>query len=283
MSKQLTKEQLEAIINNPVMPDFAKKEAKKKLDSGDYKSSAAKSTPAPVAKKSSQKETLPKKLNIDGEEWVLGMTSKKKQMAGVDVQYGIYVGEAGDEYKAIGSSGNVMADGVKAEALVEEMWGQKGWDFISDDMKYSYDAWKEEQDGEGSSDFPHLEPKKDDTKSEKYVKEMILKEENSKVSQCKKALEDAHYKVIKKKTPSGRKQVRVVRSDKAILTTKIDSVFKTIEKDVPKEKDVSEKVLDSLNVIAKSITKIVQGLEKLASDGNYKEIQKIENLLKDLK
>ena len=107
-------------------------------------------------------------------------------------------------------------------------------------------------------------------------------EESKAIKDCKKVLNDANYKIVKKKTAEGRKQVRVKRPDKKILTTKMESVFKTIEKDVPKESNDFEEINDAVKSISNVLTKIIQSLDKLAKAGDLKKIQKIAEMISKL-
>jgi hypothetical protein len=107
----------------------------------------------------------------------------------------------------------------------------------------------------------------------------VDKSADDKLTECKKALEDAKYKVTKKTTPTGEKIVRAVRQDKTILKSKMDSVFKTIEKDVPKE---NLAVIKTLNVIAEKLKTIIQSIDKLVQNNELDKLEKIEALLKTL-
>lgn len=149
---KLSKAELEKMLSNPHIPAPIKAKAKKMLDSGDYTGgSAPKSKPAakkPAAKKTSEKSGFVKKKKIDGEEWVLSIITKPKKLSDVTGQWGVYDSEAGDDWKVMSKSGKIVADGFKAESIVEEIWEKREWAWMSEGMKYNYEAWKEEQEEE---------------------------------------------------------------------------------------------------------------------------------------
>lgn len=105
---------------------------------------------------------------------------------------------------------------------------------------------------------------------------------SDKIKECKKALEDAQYKVVKKTTASGKKQVRIKRDDNQILNTKMDSVAATIRKDVKAGSPNESEIEKSIKNIQKTLTKIVQALDKHAKEAKLEKIKKIEELLKEL-
>ena len=111
----------------------------------------------------------------------------------------------------------------------------------------------------------------------------VVKEDDKIISDCKKALKDAGYTTTKRKTPSGTKITRVKRPDKKILNTKMESVFKTIEKDVPNDSKEKDEIIKTINSISKSLVLIVQSLDKLAKDGDLDKLRKIATLINRIK
>jgi hypothetical protein len=71
------------------------------------------------------------------------------------------------------------------------------------------------------------------------------------------------------------------RQDRTIVKDKVEDVFTTIQKDIPKEKDAKqvEKVTDNLKAI---FTKILVAIDKLTTSGNLSQLQKLETFLKKL-
>jgi hypothetical protein len=101
------------------------------------------------------------------------------------------------------------------------------------------------------------------------------------LSNIRDILEEANYTVIVKKVGKTTVKRKAPRQDRTIVKDKVEDVFTTIQKDIPKEKDGKqvEKVTDNLKAI---FTKILVAIDKLTTSGNLSQLQKLEAFLKKL-
>jgi len=101
------------------------------------------------------------------------------------------------------------------------------------------------------------------------------------LSNVRNILEEANYTVISKKVGKTTVKRKAPRQDRTIVKDKVEDVFTTIQKDIPKEKDAKqvEKVTDNLKAI---FTKILVAIDKLTTSGNLSQLQKLEAFLKKL-
>lgn len=101
------------------------------------------------------------------------------------------------------------------------------------------------------------------------------------LSNVRNILEEANYTVIVKKVGKTTVKRKAPRQDRTIVKDKVEDVFTTIQKDIPKEKDAKqvEKVTDNLKAI---FTKILVAIDKLTTSGNLSQLQKLEAFLKKL-
>lgn len=101
------------------------------------------------------------------------------------------------------------------------------------------------------------------------------------LSNVRDILEEANYTVIVKKVGKTTVKRKAPRQDRTIVKDKVEDVFTTIQKDIPKEKDGKqvEKVTEKLKAI---FTKILVAIDKLTTSGNLSQLQKLEAFLKKL-
>lgn len=101
------------------------------------------------------------------------------------------------------------------------------------------------------------------------------------LSNVRDILEEANYTVIVKKVGKTTVKRKAPRQDRTIVKDKVEDVFTTIQKDIPKEKDGKqvEKVTEKLKTI---FTKILVAIDKLTTSGNLSQLQKLETFLKKL-
>ena len=110
---------------------------------------------------------------------------------------------------------------------------------------------------------PKAQTSKTDSELTEYLKD------------CKKALNSANFKVSKIKTKSGTKTVkRKVRSDNAILNTKMKSVSKTILKDIDEKK--SPEIYKQAQEIISILSEITKKIDKLVSSKKVNELETIK-------
>ena len=115
------------------------------------------------------------------------------------------------------------------------------------------------------------------------TKMKVVTDDDKIISDCKKALKDAGYTTTRRKTPSGTKQTRVKRSEKAIIKTKVDSLGKTFAKDVKNDKGNKEEILKTLESIKKFLTTFMVRIDQMAEFGELENLKKIEKLASKLK
>lgn len=129
---------------------------------------------------------------------------------------------------------------------------------------------------------PKPEPKKEPEEKPKGKKEIEVKvKPTDELSNVRDILEEANYTVIVKKVGKTTVKRKAPRQDRTIVKDKVEDVFTTIQKDIPKEKDAKqvEKVTDNLKAI---FTKILVAIDKLTTSGNLSQLQKLESFLKKL-
>jgi len=101
----------------------------------------------------------------------------------------------------------------------------------------------------------------------------------------KNILEEANYNVISAKVGKRTIQRKEIRQDRAIVKEKVDNVFVTIQKDVPKVTDNKGREVENKAVISATdklkniITKILVSIDKLATAGEASKIEKVVTFL----
>lgn len=100
------------------------------------------------------------------------------------------------------------------------------------------------------------------------------------LSNVRNILEDANYTVITKKTAKAVIKHKEPRQDRVIVKEKVDAVFTTIQKDIPKVKENGKEienkaVIKATDSLKKIFARILLSIDKLATHGEAGKIEKV--------
>jgi hypothetical protein len=140
-------------------------------------------------------------------------------------------------------------------------------------------AKKEPENKQPAEEKYKVTPKSKKPEAKKEIEVKV--KPTDELSNVRDILEEANYTVIVKKVGKTTVKRKAPRQDRTIVKDKVEDVFTTIQKDIPKEKDGKqvEKVTDNLKAI---FTKILVAIDKLTTSGNLSQLQKLEAFLKKL-